>query len=145
MAFQFPLAAVLRLRVSVEEHEQGKLEHIHHEIALALHRINALHEQSRQARAARERALTQPLQAYHLHASEVERAAIADRLTELNRCLQKLRTERERQLEVYQAARRKHEMLSEMRDHQKEAYDLKQARREQMAQDDIFGFRQKRS
>ena len=64
MAFRFPLAAVLSIRESVEEHEQRKLEQIQHQIALTLQRIEWLEAQSLELFARRERELKQPIPAY---------------------------------------------------------------------------------
>ena len=145
MAFRFPLAAVLSVRESVEEHEQRKLEQIQHQIALTLQRIERLEAQALEVLATRERELKQPMAAYLLHASEAERKALANQAERLNECLEKLRADDAKQLQVYKTARRDREMLTEIRDEQREAHAVKQVRQDQKNLDDVFLFRQKRN
>jgi len=145
MAFRFPLAAVLSVRESMEEHEQRKLEQIQHEIALTMQRIECLDAQSGETLAARERELKQPVPAYQLHAWEAERKALAEKTEKLSICLRKLKADNERQLKVCQAARRDREILTEIRDRQLEAHDVQQGRQEQKVLDDVFISRQKRN
>jgi len=138
MTFRFRLDAVLRFRESVEHTEEAALHRIVQEVAeveLEIHRVNlkmiGLGEQ-------RERDLTRTIPAVHL-------MEIAERELELRKLndglhsrLQQLESQRLRQLAIYQTARQNREVLKELREQQRHAYQLEQGRREQKALDDLF-------
>jgi flagellar export protein FliJ len=138
MTFRFRLDAVLRFRESVEHTEEAALHRIVQEVAeveLEIHRVNlkmiGLREQ-------RERDLTRTIPAVHL-------MEIAERELELRKLndglhsrLQQLESQRLRQLAIYQTARQNREVLKELREQQRHAYQLEQGRREQKALDDLF-------
>jgi flagellar export protein FliJ len=91
----------------------------------------------------RERELTLKLPAVHLleiaeREFEFKNAAEALRLR-----LQKLETQRVKQLAIYQNAHRDRQVLSELRDQQRKAYELEQRRQEQKTLDDLFLARSK--
>ena len=144
MTFRFRLDAVLRFRESVERTEEAALHRIVQEVAeveLEIHRVNlkmiGLREQ-------RERDLTRTIPAVHL-------MEIAERELELRKLndglhsrLQQLESQRLRQLAIYQTARQNREVLKELREQQRHAYQLEQGRREQKALDDLFLTRRRR-
>jgi flagellar FliJ protein len=145
MAFRFSLAAVLRVRESIEQREERALQRIQHEMARVLHQIEDLSAAIAKAHDAREEALQQPIPAGHLHSLLWEAEAAAERRKALVHTLQALEQQRDKQMKIYQAAHRSHETLISMLRGQRNAYELEQARAQQKYIDDIFMARRHRS
>ena len=143
MAFRFKLDAVLRFREGVEHAEEATLYRVVREIANAETELQQVKINQDRLREQRERELTLKLPAVHLleiaeREFEFKNAAEALRLR-----LQKLETQRVKQLAIYQNAHRDRQVLSELRDQQRKAYELEQRRQEQKTLDDLFLARSK--
>jgi flagellar export protein FliJ len=145
MAFRFPLATVLQLRESIEEREERALQKIQAEIVLVENQIEALTARIANAHRERERALLQPMPAAHLHAMLGDAHAAAEKRKALLDALRILDQQRDQQMQVYQAAHRDRETLTNMSDEQRELYEQEQARTQQKNLDDIFIARRQRS
>jgi len=145
MAFQFPLATVLRLRESIERREERALKKIQMEMAGASRQIEELDAAIARAQRERDGALREPMPASHLQAMLAQTALTIEGRKTLQATLRGLEEQRLKQLKVYQAAHRDHEMLIEMRKQQRNAYLLEQERMEQKYLDDIFIARRHRS
>ena len=144
MAFQFSLAAVLRLRESVEKREERALQSIQLEVARTLQQVEQLGVAIGGAHQARERALQQTISGGHLHSLLWEEQAAEQQLKLLMGQLQVLEQAREKQMKVYQTAHREREMLTDMRQKQKDVYERERLREEQKRLDDIFMARRHR-
>jgi flagellar FliJ protein len=144
MAFRFPLAAVLRVRESIEKREERALQSIQLELARTLHHIEELSVAIGGAHRSREKALQQTISGGHLHSLLWEEQAAEQQLKSLLGQLQVLEQEREKQMKVYQAAHRDREMLTDMLKKQKDIYDQERLRDEQKRLDDIFMARRHR-
>lgn len=144
MVFHFALAAVLRLRESVEERERNRLEQLQHEIVQILQLLDKLDEQLAASAATREQAMRTALPAFHVQMIEDVRRSLKQQKKTLLQRLETAKAEREKQLHIYEAARRDREVLSEMRQRQWEAFQDADARRQQKTIDDLFGARHKR-
>ena len=143
MAFRFRLDAVLRFREGVEHTEEAALYRIVREIADAEADLQQVNTKQDQLRGQREHDLTQKMPGVHLleigeRELELKNAADALRLR-----LQELETQRVKQLAVYQSAHQDREVLSELREQQRKAYELDQKRQEQKMLDDLFLARSK--
>ncbi|MGD0797074.1 MAG: flagellar FliJ family protein [Acidobacteriaceae bacterium] len=145
MAFQFPLATVLRLRESIERREERALKKIQMEMARVSRQIEELDAAIARAQRERDGALREPMPASHLQAMLAQTALTIEGRKTLQAMLRGLEEQRLKQLKVYQAAHRDHEMLIEMRKQQRNAYLLEQERMEQKYLDDIFIARRHRS
>jgi flagellar export protein FliJ len=144
MAFQFPLAVVLRVRESIERREERALQSIQLDVARALHQIEQLIAAIGGADRAREKALQQTISGGHLQSLLGEEQAAEQQLKSMLGQLQVLEQEREAQMKVYQAAHRDREMLTDMLKKQKDVYEREWLREEQKRLDDIFMARRHR-
>lgn len=138
MAFDFPLAAVLRYRGSLEQQEYLLFEKIQQEIAQVELKIRQVEEARLTAGQTRVAELAKGIPAIELqNAFHYERALDLQREA-LQSQWQELKVKWRRQLVAYEMARRNRETLEKLRDKQLEAYTREQAKRAQAAVDDIF-------
>jgi flagellar export protein FliJ len=138
MAFRFSLDAVLRFRQSVEHSEEAVLHRIVQDIAGVELELQQVDERQSRLRAQREQNLTQKLPAVHLleiAEREMDLKRVADGLRSR---LRQLETQRVKQLAIYQTAHQDRQVLSELREQQRRAYQLNQRRQEQKTLDDLF-------
>ena len=145
MAFRFPLAAVLRVRESIERREEMALQRIQLEMARVSRQIEELTARVARLDQAQKQALLQPTPAGHLHATLWEMQGAAEARKNLLSVLQGLEQQRQKQMKVYQAAHRDHETMISMYKERRDAYELEQARAQQKYLDDIFMARRHRS
>lgn len=145
MAFRFPLMAVLRVRESIEQREERALQRIQLEMARVVRQIEELNEAMARAHAAREQALRRTMPGGELQSMLWQVQAAAEVKKALLVTLQGLEELRLQQMKVYQAAHRDHETMINMRNEQRDAYDVEQARGEQKYLDDIFMARRHRA
>lgn len=138
MAYRFSLAPVLKLRESIEERELHSLEKTQHEIAHTIQTLESLRIQVTSALRLRESDLNKGVWATDLVFHEQIRQALRAQQAVLEKSLTTLQSRRQQQLDNYACAKRKRELLSELRDHQREAYEAKAARRQQRITDDSF-------
>lgn len=144
MAFRFPLATVLRVRESIEKREERALQRIQLDMARVSRQIEELNIGIAKAHEAQKQALRQPTPAGHLHTMIWEAQAAVERKTALIAMLQTLEEQRLKQMKIYQAAHRDHEMLINMYKEQHDAYEVTQVRVQQKFLDDIFMARRHR-
>jgi flagellar export protein FliJ len=145
MAFEFSLASVLRVRGVIEEREENVLQAILSEIAQTTDSLEQIATQLAECYAARLSNIFKPSIALEIHATYGEVEQLKQRKKELEAQMQKLEQGRNAQLVVYEAARRNREMLTDMRDKERIAYDSAMTKREQKALDDNFVARRTRS
>jgi len=145
MAYKFPLAAVLRLRESIETREERTLLSMQMEIGKVSRTIEELTAAIAGAREAQEGAMRQPAPAGHLHSVLWECQAAAHRKSVLQKQLDALHKKRDEQMQVYRDAHRDREMLSDLHSRNKEAYAVEETRAQQKQLDDLFGARHRRS
>ncbi len=143
MAFRFRLDAVLRFREGVEHTEEAALYRIVREIADAEADLQQVNTRQDQLRGQREHDLTQTLPGVHLLEIAERELELKDAADALRLRLQELEIQRVKQLAVYQSAHQDREVLSELREQQRKAYELEQKRQEQMMLDDLFLARSK--
>jgi len=144
MAFRFSLAAVLGFRESIEKREELALQKIVFEIARTHHQIEQLSVDIAVAQQEINKALQQPLPAFHLQTMLSRVDGIVDRKKALVESLVALEQQRANQMNSYYAAHRERRTLTDMETRQRDAYDLERTKAEQKFVDDLFGARAQR-
>jgi flagellar export protein FliJ len=145
MAYRFPLATVLRVRENLEKREERALQKIQLEVARVLRQLDELSAEIAKAHDAREQVMQRPIAAGQLQALLWAMQATVEKRKTLVHHLHALEQERDKQMNVYRAAHRDREMLTDMFDRRCDAYEQEQARSEQKKLDDIFIARHNRS
>jgi len=138
MAFQFSLATVLRVRGILEEREERLLQKILFEISQTLETLARTDAEIAGSDAARRSDVFKPSIGRHLHASYGEVKELKQSRKDIETQIEKLEQLRDRQLVIYEGARRNREMLSDMREEKQTAYESDMARREQKTLDDNY-------
>jgi flagellar export protein FliJ len=138
MAFQFSLATVLRVRGIVEEREERLLQKILFELSQTLETLAQNDAEIDGSDASRRSDIFKPLVGHHIHASYGEVEELKQNRNELIGKIYKLKQLRDTQLKIYEAARRNREMLTDMREEKRSAYESDMARSEQKTLDDNY-------
>jgi flagellar export protein FliJ len=138
MAFHFSLATVLRVRVIVEEREEGMLQKILFNISKVFDDLERIDARIVEADDSRHAEVLKPCIGLEVHAYYGEVKELKQRRKDLEDKIQKLEEARDRQLGIYEAARRNREMLTDMREKKRTAYDAEANKREQKALDDNY-------
>jgi flagellar FliJ protein len=145
MSFQFSLATVLRVRGILEEQEERLLQKILFEITQTREALAQTDAAIIGSDAARQDDLFKPFMGRNFHASYGEVEELKQNRERLAEQIAKLEQLRDQQLKVYENARRNREMLTDMREEKRTAYDSDIARLEQKTLDDNFIARRGRS
>ena len=138
MSFQFSLATVLRFRGILEDREESMLQKILYEISQTLQAIARTDTEIAGSNASRVAERFKPCIGLQLHVSYGQIKDLKQSRKELEAQLEKLEQLRESQLKVYEAARRNREMLTDMLEKKRGAYESEMARREQKTLDDNY-------
>jgi flagellar export protein FliJ len=138
MAFHFSLATVLRVRVIIEEREEGILQKILFNISKVFDDLERIDARIVEADDSRHAEVLKPCIGLEVHAYYGEVKELKQRRKDLEDKIQKLEEARDRQLSIYEAARRNREMLTDMREKKRTAYDVETNKREQKALDDNY-------
>ncbi len=144
MGFRFPLVSVLRVRESIEKREELALQLIQFEVSRVRRRIDELTEELAKADDEREEALQKWMQACRLRNLQDEMNAALEARQTLSDTLATLKSQRETQLKIYQAARVDRRILTDLFKQQRNAWEQSQDRIEQKRLDDIFTARLQR-
>ena len=139
MGFKFPLGTVLQVRKIREDREERMLQQILFEINQAKNVLEQVDAALERTNSKRRDVLHQMQEGRDVHGSYGEIAALKQNRSEIVAHLQKLDDLRLRQVKVLESARSDREMLTDMRDDQKAAYQSDMTKREQKALDDNFG------
>jgi flagellar export protein FliJ len=138
MAFKFSLATVLRVRGIIEEREERMLQQIQQEISNTFQAAAQIDSDIARSNSSRVANLFKSSMGTNLHAAYGELTQLKLRRNELETLLNKLNQLKRSQIEVYNAARRNREMLTEMREEKHDEYESDLARREQSTLDDNY-------
>jgi flagellar export protein FliJ len=138
VAFHFSLATVLRVRVIIEEREEGVLQKILFNISKVFDDLERIHTQIEEADESRHAEILKPCIGVDVHACYDQVKELKQRRKELEDKIQKLEEARDKQLAVYEAARRNREMLTDMREKKRTAYEIEMNKREQKTLDDNY-------
>lgn len=145
MAYRFPLAAVLRLRESIERREERNLQILQMEIVRVSRAIEELTAAIAGTRDAQERAMRQPVPAGHLHSVLWECQSAANKKNALLNHLDALKKKHDQQMQVYRDAHRDLERLADLYSRNKQAYTAEETRTQQKQLDDLFVARHSRN
>jgi flagellar export protein FliJ len=138
MAFQFSLGTVLRVRSILEEREERMLQKILFEISQTLGTLADTEAEIAGSDSARCADVYKPLVGRNVHASYGEVKELKQFRESLLSQIEKLEQLRDRQRAVYDGARRNREMLSDMCEEKRGAYESDMARQEQKTLDDNY-------
>jgi len=138
MAFQFTLAAVLRVRGILEEREERMLQKILFEISQTLEMLEQIDADLAGTDASRRAEIFRPVIGRQIHVSYGEVEELKQRRIDLLERIRKLEQLRDKQLVLYEKARRNREMLTDMRDEKRSVYESDLARSEQKTLDDNY-------
>jgi len=138
MAFKFSLATVLRIREISEEREERVLQRTLHEIAEIVKAMARMDVEISNSNASRRSDRFKPLSGSQIRNSYAAMNEIKQSKVELGEDLAKLQEIREVQIQSYAAARRDREMLTDMQDDKRVAYESDVARQEQKVLDDNY-------
>jgi flagellar export protein FliJ len=144
MAFRFTLAAVLKLRESLEKQEYSKLLKVRKEIADLEGAIQARWEHELLAEEKRKTELGRGMPASHLQDFYEKAHALQQQREILKVTLKETEKKREEQLKRYRGARQGREMLEKLREQQYSEYLQEKNKQEQALVDDLFLARLKR-
>lgn len=145
MAFQFPLATVLRYRQAVERQEELALKKILGEIARTRLQVADLTASIARARQSLNQALQESLRAVEIEHATKQIEAVMLCKEELLESLAELNQQRLDQTRKYQAAHHSRMTLSDMEARQRDEYERERVRLDQKFLDDIFAARAQRS
>jgi flagellar biosynthesis chaperone FliJ len=138
MAFQFPLATVLRVRGIVEEREERLLQGILFEISQTHESLARTEAEIAGSDALRNENVFKKCAGHNLHSAYGEVKELKQSRQALEEQIGKLVLLRDRQIAVYEGARRNREMLTDIRNNQRSIYESDAARREQKTLDDNY-------
>jgi flagellar FliJ protein len=138
MSFQFPLATVLRVRGVVEEKEERMLQQINAEIAQAREVLTHIAVEIEELDAARRAEVFKSRSGHNIHAAYGRMNELKQNRKMFEDQIVKLEELRDRQIAIYEAARRNREVLTNMHDEKRTAYESDLARHEQKTIDDNF-------
>jgi len=136
MAFRFSLDAVLRVRRTIEEREEAILQKIVFEIARIVEDLERVKHRLRESESARLANVLKPSTGLLLRAHYGEVHALKLCRKNLEEKIERLEEAREAQVNVYEAARRDREVLTDMHQKQRTEYELLLSKREQKTLDD---------
>ncbi|SEF62628.1 flagellar FliJ protein [Bryocella elongata] len=138
MAFKFPLATVLRVRLMREEREERLLQQILFQIQQVMTKIAGIDAELERVNGHRTGHVFKPMSAHHLQGTYGELAYLRQSRVESESNLAKLEDLKDKQLAIYEAARRDRKMLTEMHDKQKNTFLFEAAKQEQRSVDEYF-------
>ncbi len=138
MPARFPLDTVLKVRENAELREERVLSQILAQISETRRSLDRIDIDLAGTFAARQSEIEQPLLASHLHSSYARRALLQQARTDLVLRISQWIDLRDRQMSIYQAARRDREMITDLREQHRTNQQRELARKEQSALDEIF-------
>lgn len=138
MAFQFSLATVLRVRSILAEREERMLQKILFEISQRRESMALTNAQIEQSNLSRYADVLKSLTGRQLQVAYEEIKELKETRIALLAQVEKLEQLRDKQIIVYESARRNREMLTDMRDEKHSAYNSEMARSEQKTLDDNY-------
>lgn len=145
MPFRFPLASVLRVRESIEKREEVALLALQLDVARVRRRIDELTNEMGKAWQEREQALQRTICANRLHTMQAEMNAAAEAKQIMLESLQTLKRQRDAQMKIYRSAHTGRQMITDLFNQKKSAFEQEQLRIEQKMVDSVVTARWQRS
>jgi flagellar biosynthesis chaperone FliJ len=144
MAFRFPLAAVLRIRESLERKEQMLLEQCYQRLYLLQMRLSQVDERREGWQHGYEEKLTGGTRAVELHMLLDERQRMERQRKEILGQIAAAQEALTRQMQTYRAVRQQREIVAQLRKDSLEEYQRREQLQEQKLRDDLFLLRRHR-
>jgi flagellar export protein FliJ len=144
MAFRFPLAAVLRVRESLERKEQLVLEQCYNRLHELQAHLARLDEQKQNWRQRYETQLMESTIGVNVHVLVEERQCAERQREELLRLIADAQEKLKQQMAQYRTVRQQREIVSELRSQGLEKYRRLELLQEQKSRDDLFLLRRLR-
>jgi flagellar export protein FliJ len=138
MPFRFTLQALLRVRESQEKAELQRLQALTAQLVAGRAELDSLDAQAAETRRGMWNEATQGISGAELHFGAARDSISGERRRMLCGKLQELERAQQQQLGRLLEARRERETMIHLRDQQRTAYDLEQARRLQRQADEQF-------
>jgi flagellar FliJ protein len=138
MSFQFSLDAVLQVRGIIEEQEERMLQNILQEIVQTCKTLAQIEARIAESDAARCSGFFTPVIGQKIQAAYGELEELKQNRKDFQEKLRKLEELRDRQLIVYSKARQNREVLADMCEDQRRAYELDMEHIGQKVLDDIY-------
>jgi flagellar export protein FliJ len=138
MAFRYPLQSVLRLRLSLERHEEQKLLGLASMVASLRSEIEQFDRARLEARKASTRELAGGSFGSVLAFMIASETAAAETRRKLRNKLADAEKRRVEQLAIYRGARQKREILQGLREKLETAYERESSRHQQQRIDEAF-------
>ncbi len=144
MAFKFTLGTVLRVRAILEEQEERMLQRILYEVTKTREEIARIDAELAGTNELRRADVNKPNIGHNLQASYGYVQQLKQSRKEHEDKLEKLCQLRDKQMKIYETARRNREMITDLREEKRAAYEAELARNEQKNIDDNFSARRGR-
>jgi flagellar FliJ protein len=144
MPFKFSLDTVLRVRVILEEQEERMLQRILFEVTQTREAIARIDAELAGTTALRLADVNKQDIGHNIQASYGYVQQLKQSRKEQEDRLEKLMQLREKQVAIYETARRNREMITDLREEKRSAYEAELARGEQKTVDDNFNARRGR-
>lgn len=138
MPFRFQLETVLRLRRSVERQQELLLKAAHHDVLEMQQQIQDLDAWQLALGRNQIESLNSGTAAAELLFGNVLRSAAAGRKPALQKQLLSLRKTRDQKIAAFDEARRKREIIENLKNQRISAYRMNQARKDQRTIDDLY-------
>ncbi len=145
MSFQFPLAAVLRYRESIEQREYLALEKIQQDVVRVELRISQVESDWSAAIQKRTTDLAHGTRAAVMQSAYEYEGVLEQESERLRGQWQELKLKWRQQLASYELAQRNRETLEKLREKRLDAYNQERAKREQAVVEDLFLARRRRT
>ena len=129
---------MLRVRGILEEREERMLQKILFEISQSFEALAQIDAEISGSNASRRAEILRPVVGRQIHVSYGEVKELKQKRIDVLDRIEKLEQLRDKQLILYEKARRNREMLTDMRDEKRSAYDSDLARSEQKTLDDNY-------
>jgi flagellar export protein FliJ len=140
MPFHFSLQPLLRLRQSLEQREQLRLEIVVKEVVRTRQELEALEQEHRASAHRLSVSMQSGMRGAELHFQEAAATARLQVILDCRHRLGELERLRVAQLAVLHKARQDREILESIRQRQMDLYRQEQKRREQQRVDELFLF-----
>ena len=144
MAFKFSLDTVLRVRAILEEQEERMLQRILFEVIQCREAIVRIDAELSGTTALRRAEVNKQDIGHNIQASYGRVQQLKESRKEQEERLEKLIQLRDKQVKIYETARRNREMITDLRQEKRNAYEAEMARGEQKTLDDNFTARRGR-
>jgi flagellar export protein FliJ len=138
MAFRFPLEVLLRVRQSLEQQHELRLQEANHGVAMLRQQIEHVHNEMANILTRRRPQFELGISAAELHFDVLCRSVLMERQHILEKQLLDAEALRNTRSQELLQARRQREVMDTLRHHQLQIYQQQESRLDQRRLDDLF-------